>query len=168
VTQWIYFPRSSRPTILATKVASAFNEALPQIGSDAQDLKSDEVLKHVAPRLRELGFRVEASKAAVDKIAVPVFFGREGRIEKSFHADAFHAGEGFVLEVEAGRAVSNNQFLKDLFQASMMHDARYLAIAVRTVYRGSPDFETVVRFFETLYASGRLRLPLEGVLVIGY
>jgi hypothetical protein len=50
-----------------------------------------------------------------------------------------------VLEVEAARGVDNNQFLKDLFQACMMHDVQYLGIAVRNVYPQSPDFEKVNR-----------------------
>ena len=73
-----------------------------------------------------------------------------------------------VLEVEAGRAVDNNQFLKDLFQACVMHEVKYLAVAVRKVYRGAKNFETVCRFFDTLYASNRFALPLDGILVIGY
>ena len=50
----------------------------------------------------------------------------------------------------------------------MMHDVFYLGIAVRNVYRKSPDFEKVVRFFDTMYASHRLILPLKGILVVGY
>jgi hypothetical protein len=91
-----------------------------------------------------------------------------GKLEKSFEADAHHDAAGFVVEVEAGRGVTNNQFLKDLFQACMMHDVYYLAIAVRNKYRGNEDFEMVLRFFNTLYASHRLQLPLRGILVIGY
>ncbi len=50
----------------------------------------------------------------------------------------------------------------------MMHEVNYLAIAVRNIYRGSNDFEKVRTFFDTLYASNRLKLPLDGVLIIGY
>ena len=95
-------------------------------------------------------------------------FGRNGRLDKSFDADAYHRDLRFVLEVEAGRGVLNNQFLKDLFQACMMHDADYLGIAVRNIYGQSADFEKVIRFFDTMYASNRLKLPLKGILVIGY
>lgn len=42
---------------------------------------------------------------------------------------------GIVIEVEAGRAVDNNQFLKDLFQACMMDGISFLVIAVRNYYR---------------------------------
>lgn len=61
-----------------------------------------------------------------------------------------------------------NQFLKDLFQACMMVGVTEFVVALRLDYRGSNDFEKVCRFFETLYVSGRLRLPLAGVLVVGY
>jgi len=65
--------------------------------------------------------------------------------------------------------VANNQFLKDLFQACMMHEVDYLAIAVRNVYHESnKDFESVSTFMDTLYASDRLQLPLKGVLILGY
>lgn len=70
--------------------------------------------------------------------------------------------------MEAGRGVTNYQFLKDLFQACMMNNVEYLIIAVRNIYRTSKDFEKVATFFDTLYASGRIKLPLKGVLVIGY
>lgn len=85
-----------------------------------------------------------------------------------FDADAYHRRHEFVIEVEAGRAVVNNQFLKDLFQACMMHGVDYLAIVVRNVYRRSNDFERVVRFMDTLYASNRIKLPLKGILIVGY
>jgi hypothetical protein len=99
---------------------------------------------------------------------VPVLFGLNGKLEKSFEADAFNSTEGFVVEVEAGRGVTNYQFLKDLFQACMMHEVYYLAIAVRNIYRKNKNFEVVHRFVDTLYASNRLQLPLKGVLIIGY
>jgi hypothetical protein len=53
-------------------------------------------------------------------------------------------------------------------QACMMHGVTTLAIAVRNQYRGNRDFERVCLFFDTLYASDRLQLPLKGLLVIGY
>ncbi|PQO36847.1 hypothetical protein C5Y96_06685 [Blastopirellula marina] len=165
---WLYFPKSSKPDKLIVSVVSAFESVATEIDSTNNELKSNEVLEIVAPRLVSLGFKVETGKKSSEKIQVPVLFGYNGRLEKSFDADAYHQPEGFVIEVEAGRAVVNNQFLKDLFQACMMHDVLYLAIAVRNQYRGMKDFERVVRFFNTLYASNRLSLPLKGILIIGY
>ncbi len=111
---------------------------------------------------------METGKKRDEKVSVPVLFGLNGRVEKYFDADAYHEQEGFVVEVEAGQAVANNYFHEDLFQACTMHDVWYLAIAVRNVYRGSRDFERVLRFFDVLYASNRITLPLKGVLIIGY
>ena len=62
----------------------------------------------------------------------------------------------------------NNQVLKDLFQACVMHNVSYLGVAVRNDYRHSNDFGKICRLFDTLYASNRLNLPLRGLLVVGY
>ena len=165
---WLYYPKSDKPTSLVISVVQAFQSVGAEINSSDHELNSNEVLAEVAPHLTKLQFKVETGKKASEKIQVPVLFGLNGKLEKSFDADAYHETEGFVVEVEAGRAVVNNQFLKDLFQSCMMHDVFYLGIAVRNKYRGTNDFERVARFFDALYASNRLRLPLKGVLLIGY
>lgn len=150
------------------QVIGAFQTVAADIDSTSYSLNSNAVLNKIADHLVLAGFQVEKGKQASDKIAVPVLFGKNGKLEKHFDADAYHETEGFVVEVEAGRGVLNNQFLKDLFQACMMHDVKYLAIAVRNNYKRHKDFDEVVRFFDTLYTSNRLKLPLEGVLLIGY
>lgn len=168
MTSWQYFPKSRELPELLGSVVDAVRTHEPEIDSEHHDLRSDAVLALLRPDLEGLGFQVEVSKRAGDKIRVPVLFGRDGRLEKYFEADAHHVDAGVVMEVEAGRAYVNNQFLKDLFQACVMHDVDELVIAVRRIYNGGADFERIVGFFETLYASDRLKLPLSGVLVIGY
>ena len=143
-------------------------ERAVNIDSSEQNDPSDVILAALEPGLSKAGFEVETGKKRADKISVPVLFGLNGKVEKSFDADAYHREEGFVLEVEAGRGRVNNQFLKDLFQACMMHEVYYLGIAVRNDYRGTNDFELICRFFDTLYASDRLHLPLKGIVIIGY
>ena len=166
---WIYFPKSDKPTPLVLDVVHAFESVADKIDSKTQKIQvSNDALQKLASVLKNAGFEVERGKKRGEKISVPVLFGEHGRPEKTFDADAYHAAEGFVLEVEAGRAVSNYQFLKDLFQACMMHDVHYLGVAVRNDYNGAKDYETVKAFFETLYASRRLQLPLRGILIIGY
>lgn len=166
---WYYFPLCDEPTQTARHIVSVFEGVAAEIDSTTHDEQvSNLVLEKVAPQLQQLGFRVETGKRNDQKIRVPVLFGHNGITAKSFDADAYLPDEGFVIEVEAGRAVVNYQFLKDLFQACMMHDVYYLAIAVRNLYRGGNDFEKVRTFFDTLYASNRLKLPLKGILVIGY
>jgi hypothetical protein len=49
-----------------------------------------------------------------------------------------------------------------------MVDVEYLCVAVCQVYKGSEDFEKVYGSVDVLYTSGRLQLPLKGVLLIGY
>jgi hypothetical protein len=166
--QWHYFPKSRRPTDLIMQVVAAFTSVSEDIDSKTQKHQSNQVLLRVAPALRAAGFTVEAGKKKIDKISVPVLFGLNGKFEKSFEADAYHSAEKFVVEVEAGRGVVNNQFLKDFFQACMMDEVEYLALAVRNVYRKNNDFNRVCVFFDTLYASRRLELPLKGILIIGY
>lgn len=138
------------------------------IDSSFNFLPSNEVLNIVRSELEDIGFRMEASKKPLDKIQVPVLFGLNGKLEKYFDADGYDEINKTVLEVEAGRAVTNYQFLKDLFQACMMHEVDFLVIALRVTYKRNADFDKVITFFETLYASGRLQLPLKGILIIGY
>ncbi|MCK4871633.1 MAG: hypothetical protein KAS72_02800 [Phycisphaerales bacterium] len=165
---WIYFPKSRKPPYLATAVVTVFESEAKLIDSTVHTLTSNEVLSHLAGGLQALGFVVETGKTRSKKIRVPVLFGVNGKEEKWFEADAFNEELGMVVEVEAGRGVVNNQFLKDLFQACMMQGVGEFVIAVRNQYRSSNDFEKVLKFFETLYASDRLTLPLQGILVIGY
>jgi hypothetical protein len=166
---WVYFPKSSPPPDFGVQIVGIFESLAEAIDSSASAIQhSDLVMAKLRPSLEKLGFRVEKGKSAEGKIVVPVLFGRKGKVLKCFNADAHAVAAGWVLEVEAGRAVDNNQFLKDIFQACMMHDVLHLAIAVRNKYRGSDDFAKVESFLETLYVSGRLQLPLKGILLIGY
>ena len=76
---------------------------------------------------------------------MPVLYGTRGKTVRSFQADAYSAAERYVVEVEAGRAVVNYQFLKDLFQACVMSDVDYFGLAVRNVYKSSKDFRKGLR-----------------------
>lgn len=163
---WQFFPKSDEIPFHLREIVSIFEQKSESISSKRFEYNSDTVLSSVRELLLLSGYQVEQSKR--EKIKVPVLFGRNGRLEKSFDADAYNESLKTVIEVEAGRAVSNYQFLKDLFQASVMHDVEYLVIAVRNIYRVSKDFEKVAAFFDTLYASNRLKLPLKGILILGY
>ena len=73
-----------------------------------------------------------------------------------------------MLEIEAGRAESNNQFLKDIFEASVMVHIDYLVLAVRTIYINKKDYEIIQGWLDTLYATNRIKFSLKGILLIGY
>lgn len=166
--QYQLFPRSFGITYEVEMVIKCFHKNYNKIKSPDNNLNSDGVLKAISNDLRDLSFQVEQSKSKDDKIKIPVLFSLNNKIDKSFDADAVSADGKIVLEVEAGRAYVNNQFLKDVFQACMMPSVDYLILAVRNDYRGNDDFSKVFQFFETLYINGRLQLPLKGIVLIGY
>ena len=168
MVRYQFFPRSRGVTKEIQDVIDCFKQVETNIDSEHKELKSNDVLMLVRPHLEKIGFVVEASKKTADKIDVPVLFGQDNKIDKSFYADALSNDGRIVVEVEAGRATENNQFLKDLFEACMMFDVEYLVLAVRNVYRTHFDFDIVYNFLETLYISNRLHLPLKGILLIGY
>lgn len=161
-------PKSQQISSDLLAVVNVFQTNEDVISSKTQELSSNEVLAVVADGLEKIGFTIEKSKRKDDKIKIPVLFGRNGSLEKSFDADGVNPTTKTVIEVEAGRGVTNYQFLKDLFQACMMQEIDVLIVAIRNNYKGNSDFETVVTFFDTLYVSGRLTLPLKRILIIGY
>ena len=162
------FPRSVGITEQIQQVIKCFELAYEKIKSPENELKSDEVLEILRPHLEDAEFIVEKGKTKEKKIHVPVLFGQNNSIDQSFNADGISSDGRVVLEVEAGRAVANYAFLKDIFQASMMHGVEFLILAVRNMYKNSDDFRKVYTFLETLYISGRLVLPLKGITLIGY
>lgn len=162
------YPRSNAMPYELLEVIACFEAALSNIDSANNKLVSNAALAYLEPHLRNIGYIVETGKTTDQKINVPVLFGLNNSIDKSFDADAVSQDGSVVVEVEAGRALTNYQFLKDIFQACMMHDVKYLVLAVRNDYRGRNDFKKISAFLETLYISNRLQLPLEGILLVGY
>lgn len=162
------FPRTNPLTSDLQEVLLVFQTLYKSIDSEKHKFSSDRVLKKVSKRLVDIGYSVETGKVTKKKILVPVSFGINGKPEKSFNADALSLNREIVIEVEAGRAYTNFQFLKDIFQAATMIDVKYLVIAVRNSYRTSDDFTKVYKFIDIMYGSGRIKLDLEGILLIGY
>jgi hypothetical protein len=106
---WVYFPKSSPPPEFGLSIVALFERTTDTIDSTkTANQPSNAVMARLRPGLEKLGFRVEKGKATEDKIVVPVLFGRKGKILKCFNAGAHAVEIGWVLEVEAGRAVDNN------------------------------------------------------------
>lgn len=166
--QYQFFPRSQGIVGDIRRVIESFKDVEAEIDSASKELNSNAVLAKVRPFLEKNGYTVETGKGKNDKIDVPVLFGKNNNVDKSFFADALSNDGRIVIEVEAGRATENNQFLKDIFEAPMMFDVEYLVLAVRNVYRTHADFDIVHTFLETMYISNRIKLPLKGILLIGY
>lgn len=163
-----FFPRSIGINENIQRIIECFVKVEEQIKSPENKLSSNQVLEILRPYLTAADMIVEEGKSKAKKIPVAVLFGINNKIERAFSADALSIDGKIVLEVEAGRAVDNYQFLKDIFQASMMFGVEYLVLAVRNDYRAKDDFSKIYTFLETLYISNRLQLPLKGILLIGY
>ena len=171
---WIYFPKTEEAPKHLKKIVAAFEKNSKKINSKNNDhsnearLSSDEVLKILESDFVDLGYSVEKSKQAKDKIRIPVLYGTSGKEELAFEADGYSEKLKTVIEIEAGRAVTNYQFLKDIFQASMMVSTEYLVLSVREVYRNSNDFDKVKDFLDSIFLTNKIKLDLKGILLIGY
>lgn len=163
-----FFPRSRGVTEEIQKVIDCFKVVENEIDSSTKNLVSNDVLTVVRPHIERNGYKVEKGKSDEEKIDVPVLFGQDNKIDKSFYADALSSDGRIVIEVEAGQATENHRFFKDIFEACMMFDVEYLVLAVRNIYRKHDDFQRIFTFLETMYISNRLQLPLKGILLIGY
>jgi len=175
---WRYFPAFKPPPNWVDPLIGVFHANQAEIDSrlvHEEAMKSDLVLEALADDLEKaLGFEVERGKKKEGKLQRPVFFGDRGRFLRAYEIDAFQPDFGIALEVEAGRATMGNAIYRDLIQASLMVDARYLALAVPMEYRyGSkptkePSYAKTYSVVEAIYGSERLALPFEGLLLIGY
>ena len=167
-TRHQFFPVNKKTPEHLVSVIKVFNEYEDKINSHKHKLDSNTVLEILRKNLEGVGFRIETGKKKNEKIKIPVLFGENDRIIKSFDVDGYHEEFKTVLEVEAGRGVMNNQFLKDFFEACIMVNVDYCIIAVRDTYLKQKDFEKVKDFFDSMYASGRMNIPLKGLLIVGY
>lgn len=187
-TRFRFFPESTPCPQHLLVVVEAFRSAEPEL-RDAYErwapgagerLPSNTVLKMVGGVLSVAGYQVEGYGDPAGRIEVPVFWSENAAVAKSFSADALWTdsdGRQTVVEVEAGGAVANNAWRKDVMEACLMPFVDYLVIAVRNEYlsagpggatRTGRDYETVSREVAAIYASEHWRLPLRGLMVLGY
>ena len=143
--------------------------SMEKLSSDnnLSELKSDQILRLVRSKLEKIGFKVEKSRKRVDQVPIVVRSNLHQDVNKTFYVDAKSNDGKILLEIEAGRAIENNQILKDLFEAVACVDVEYLILIVRKRYRVA-DFERTYKLVQILFECGRIRLPLKSVVVIGY
>jgi hypothetical protein len=175
--EWVYYPVRTRPPAWVHSFVGVVKTLQPTIGSiSVRGLTSDRVLGELRPGLEALGYRVEAGKLRNQRIHVPVLFGDQGRERVAWEVDAVHDELGIVVEVEAGRGARGNALYRDLVRASLLVDMRYLVLGLMLNYRhksGGRDIDVASyregrEILDAVYASGRLALPFEGVLLFGY
>lgn len=172
--RWVHFPRNVRAPGWVSQLVEVVTDARAGIETPAAGLKSDQVLLQIADGLAMLGYTVERGKNAADKIDRPVLFGEQGATAVTMEVDAFHDGLGIAVEVEAGRSWNGNAVYRDLVRSSLLLDARYLALLVPVAYKppsvkvAIPAYDYTRQLLDAIYASQRLVLPFEGVVLIGY
>ena len=171
---WSYFPkRTAAPTWV--------NEFVEIIGSSRSDIESylhdrldsDEVLAALRSKLVNSGWQIETGKKDADKILRPVLFGDAGVSKVNYEIDGWHPEHKVVLEIESGRGWQGNAFFRDLIRTSLIQGADYLAVGLRTSYsyakvKNQNDFIKGRDQMDAIFASGRLQLPFEGILIFGW
>jgi hypothetical protein len=134
--------------------------------------KSDTVLAALREGLEALGYDVETGKSASDLIHRPVLFGENGTAAVRYEIDAYNAEKKIVVEVEAGRGVMSNAGYRDLLRSSLIADGDFLVMLIPAAYRSGGQttngYEHYRSFLEALHWSGRVKLPFEGILLVGY
>jgi hypothetical protein len=170
---WKFYPARLPAPAWAAGVLDTFRTVRSEIESaENRGVSSNAALASLRPGLEALGFTIERGARAADRIERPVLFGDQGKPVVAYDVDGFHEGEGVVLEVEAGRGAANNADYRDLVRASLMVDADYLILAMMREYRSRNQvmrsYDQARKRLDAIYASDRLKLPLKGVLLVGY
>ena len=92
-----FFPRSIGVVKPIEDVLKAFKNVESEIDSKTCGKKSDDVLAAVEPYLTRLKYNVERDKSSKGKIDIPVLFGNNNTIDKSFYADAISCDGKIVI-----------------------------------------------------------------------
>jgi hypothetical protein len=173
---WFYYPSHAEPPAWVTEFIGVVRSSRVSIESrSVEALTSDQVLAFLRPGLTKPGYEVEAGKHRAEKIRRPVLFGE--RIERvAYEVDAVNDDLGVLVEVEAGRGARGNAVYRDLIRTSLIVGARFVALGVMQEYRHmSAGKQVAVSSYrdandqlDAIFASGRLGLPFEGVLLFGY
>lgn len=92
---------------------------------------------------------------------------------RTYNFDAVDRESRTLVEVEGGGARDAHRIEKDLIEAAIVQDIRFLVVAAQIEYfpprfaRPRNDYDAVVRLMESIYSVPEF-LPLDGVLVVGY
>jgi hypothetical protein len=176
---WSYFPRNEQPPQWAHELVGVVASLQSQLDTEvdpsiADKLDSDGVLQAMRPQMEALGYLVESGKTRAGKIFRPVLFGDNGTAGLTYEIDAFHEDLGIAVEVEAGRGAKGNADYRDIVRMSLLLDGRFMVLLMPMLYRYGTKGAKAQAFsktrdqFSAIYASQRLRLPFDGVLLIGY
>lgn len=154
-------------SFISTEVVPALRSVVEAFEREASRLRSaqvrqvPEVLDIVEPHLRPHGWVL--AQGARHKHGIPIAAVSGPPIK----ADGVHREAAAALWVETGRSWTNNGYLEHLVRPSACPNVEHVAIALREIYTG-PAYEKSVNAIDQLVSSGRLGLPYQSVVVIGF
>lgn len=173
--KFAYYPRTRAPPPWVAELGLVFTDVRANIDTTTGNWnESDKVLEILRPGLEKIGYDVERGKKADEKIHRPVFFGDQGKPSMKYEIDAYHQEQGILLEVEAGRSWHGNAVYRDIVQMSLMVGGSYAAIAMPMDYKfgqlkkPSHPYELAKSMLDAVWGSERLKLPFEGMALLGY
>ncbi|WP_320173402.1 hypothetical protein [Maridesulfovibrio sp.] len=168
------FPRTQAPPPFLEKIVNIFRAHEDKISTTKLDknLVSNDVLKIICKDLEGIGFEVENGKKKNQKVKRPVFYGENAEPSLQYEIDAYHAKWNVGLEVEAARALGGNALYRDIVQALVLVDLKYLIVAVPNEYRYGAksitrDYNKAVAIAEALYGHSRIVMPY-CLTIVGY
>ena len=173
--KWLYYPKWSEPPDWAFDLVKVFSNNRVRLDSNMSHNKSDQALAIIRGDLESSGYVVEKGEME-PTIRRPVHFGEFGVADRTYQIDSYHSSLKIALEIEAGRSTRGNAVYRDIVQTSLLVGVDYFALAVPQKYSfkagnrkvTDPTYEICKSIFDAIYSSERLRLPLRGVLLIGY
>lgn len=173
--RWLYYPRWVEHEKWVDTLVDIFKKKRSKIDSSSVQGTSDEILSVIRSDLESVGFVVEGGTSS-PVIKRPVHFGEQGKPDREYQIDSYQPEKKIGLEVEAGRSTRGNAIYKDIIQTSLLVGVDYFALAVPLTYSFESKGKTITdqtyvmckTIFDAIYSSERFRLPLKGVLLIGY
>lgn len=128
-----------------------------------------------------LGYQVEEGKGKAKKISISILLDADGKPLINFEVDALNKTTGTIIEIEASRAVQGNAFYKDFIEACLInsidYSIDYLVVAVRNTFKTTSgkfrkvtlyDCDKLTKICKAIIKNTRFKIPLKGILVIGY
>lgn len=178
--KWKFYPSwRTRPSWVASVVEAVRGErdridSTQFVGSTYQ--QSNDVLAILKDPLERLGFTIEGPgvRGTMSPLRRPVLYREQDEMDKFFDIDGWHEDLKVALEVEASKAYESKNAVWDLIKYCLIQDVEYGVIIVPTRYEPrktvyTPPFDAIRRDFDSIYANPeRLRIPLNGLLLIGY
>jgi hypothetical protein len=173
---YAYFPRWQAAPDWVEPIADIFRKQKLNIDTRVTANVSDKVLAALTPGLESIGFRVEKGGPSKDRLYRPVFFADNGKPAREYEIDSYDPARKIALEVEAGRSVMGNAIYRDIIQMSLMVGVQYGVIAAPLEYRYNSggrqtknlSYRDCRSILDAIWAGNRLRLPFEGMLLMGY